>query len=143
MEQIGLQQVTVSIRGFGSREPTGVAFFAALGLTAADGVPLRPSRSAWQAARAELLSLDMADFADQAEPTEAFAAALRLEFERAAEVLTRCRPDGVQAWRADGKDADVFVGGWLANEQVDLTLPAGFLVECGRLGLDVALCTND
>jgi hypothetical protein len=35
-----------------------------------------------------------------------------------------------------GKEADVFIGGWLANEQLDLKLPATFLAQCAPRAID-------
>jgi hypothetical protein len=46
-------------------------------------------------------------------------------------------------WRQSGRKADVFIGGWLLNEQIDIVLPAPFLMACGRSGLPIHIFTND
>jgi hypothetical protein len=54
------------------------------------------------------------------------------------------RPPGAfDRWRGQGRKADIFIGGWLANEQFDLGLPAAFLLARGRADLPIRICTND
>ncbi len=45
--------------------------------------------------------------------------------------------------RASGSVTDVFVGGWVTQDQFDLELPPEFLRACGKLVLTVSVCTND
>lgn len=140
---IGLQEIQVSIRGGGGPEPTGDAFFRLLGLSADSSFSFSPSDLAWKWARAELFSISMSDVKDAEEPAEAFAERLQQSFKQAASVLSKIRPEGLAQWRASGHEADVFIGGWLANEQFDLELPAVFVAECARLDLSISICTND
>ena len=140
---IGLQAIHVTLRGGGGPEPTGDAFFRLLGLTNATGLRLHASDSTWRWATAQLFAVNMDDVKDAEEPTEAFAERVQEGFDSAALLLVRCKIQGLAEWRARGKEADVFVGGWLANEQFDLKIPAPFLVQCARLGLSISICTND
>lgn len=96
-----------------------------------------------------LLSLSMADFVnvdsseDAGAKSEAFAAALHVGLVSAAEWLIRQRPTVIEELRANGRVTDVFVGGWITQDQFDLDLPSEFLRACGALGLTLSICTND
>ena len=99
--------------------------------------------------RVRLLSVSMEDFAqvdtsaDAGAQSEAFAAAVHVGLLRAARWLDR-QPAGVfEELRAAGRVTDVFVGGWITQDQFDLDLPPEFLRACGALGLTVSMCTND
>ena len=140
---IGLQQIRAALRGGGGPDPTGDAFFRLLVLSSDSSLRLSPSTSAWQWALVELFSVAMSDVKDAAEPCEAFAKRVQQGFNHAAFALSHCRRDGLDEWRQSGKEADVFIGGWLANEQLDLKLPSDFLAQCARLGLSISMCTND
>lgn len=140
---MGFQWVCVSLRGYGGEAPSGDAFFASLGVPLLPHFSLHPSTSAWQAARLILFTVDMRDLQGVTEPSEEFAARVEQGFRRATGWLRQCHADRLGDWRARGKEADIFIGGWLANEQMDLQLPAEFLLECGRLGLPISICTND
>jgi hypothetical protein len=141
--KIGLQEIHASLRGGGDAEPSGDAFFRMLGLADLDPLRLSPSDSAWRAALVELFAVAMSDVTDAPEPSEAFAERVQQGFDQAAAVLAECKREGLDEWRGSGKEADVFIGGWLANEQLDLKLPAAFLAQCTRLGLSISICTND
>ena len=125
--RMGLQWVQISLRGYGGEEPTGTAFFELLGLQPADGFPASPSDSPWKSANIVLAEVDMADCRDAEEPFGEFAARLDRGLQRAAVWLLARPPEAFQRWRAAGYKADVFVGGWLNNEQMDLEFPADFL----------------
>jgi hypothetical protein len=140
---IGLKEIHASLRGGGDAEPTGDAFFRMLGLSDIDPVRLSPSDSAFQAALVELFAVAMRDVKDAPELSEAFEERVQQGFDQAAAVLAQCSREGLEEWRSSGKEADIFIGGWLANEQFDLKLPAAFLAECSRLGLSISICTND
>jgi hypothetical protein len=141
--EIGLQQVFVSLRGYGGEAPSGDTFFSLLGVQPHPDATFYPSESAWQAARILLFSVDMRELGDFQEPTEEFAARVAAGFAQAATWLRECQTNSLDHWKRLGKKADVFVGGWLVNEQFDLELPPEFLKECGRLGLPISICTND
>lgn len=140
---IGLQEIQVSLRGGGGFEPTGDAFFRMLRLSGKASLRLSPSDSAWRWAIVELFSLAMSDVKDAEEPAKAFSERVQQGFDHAAAVLAACSREGLDEWRSHGREADVFIGGWLANEQLDLKLPAPFLAQCTRLGLSITICTND
>jgi hypothetical protein len=99
--------------------------------------------------RVRLLAIAVEDFAhidtseDAGARSEAFAAAVRDGLIRAAGWLTRQSADVFAELRASGRVTDVFVGGWVTDDQFDLDLPPEFLAACGALGLSVSICTND
>jgi hypothetical protein len=99
--------------------------------------------------RVRLLAVAVEDFApvdttDEAgAQSEALAAAVREGLVRAAEWLARQPPGAFEELRAAGRVTDVFVGGWVTQDQFDLELPPEFLRACGALGLTVSVCTND
>jgi hypothetical protein len=133
----------VSLRGYGGPEPTGTRFFESIGASAAGEVVLDPSDSPWKAALVGLLLVDMEDCRGAAEPSEEFAARTDAGLRRVAGWLASLPVTGFAEWRASGRTADVFVGGWMDSDQFDLTFPPEFLYECGRLGLPIQICTND
>ncbi len=45
--------------------------------------------------------------------------------------------------RTAGRVTEIFVGGWIDQDQFDLDLPTEFLQACGMLGLSISICTND
>jgi hypothetical protein len=141
--KMGLQHVRVSLRGFGGESPTDKRFFTLLGSNVLHTVMLSPSKSAWQAALVNLFEVRLSDFDSHDEPREEFANKAREGFEAAAAFLATCHRNGIDQWRSLGYRSDIFIGGWLANEQFDLDIPAAFLAECGRLGLPLSICTND
>jgi hypothetical protein len=79
------------------------------------------------------LSVSMADFAevdtteDAGAQSEAFAAAIREGLIRAGEWLSRQPVQLFEELRAAGCVTDVFVGGWMTDDQFDLDLPPQFL----------------
>jgi hypothetical protein len=90
-----------------------------------------------------LFSVSMKEVSDAEEPREAFVEEDKVGFARASSILSSCDKAGLDRWRASGKEADVFIGGWLANQQFDLAIAAEFLSQCARLGLSIDICTND
>jgi hypothetical protein len=140
---MGLGWVRVSLRGYGSREPTGTAFFDLIGIRPGDGFPISASDSAWKAARVEFVTVTMDECRDTSEPREEFVARLDAGLCRAAEWLLARPPEVFERWRSSGRKADVFVGGWLEGEQLDLAFPAVFLLACGQAGLPIEICIND
>jgi len=99
--------------------------------------------------RVRLLSVSQKDFDhiditdDAGAQSVAFEAAVRQGLIRAAEWLARQPPALFEELRAAGRVTDVFVGGWIDQDQFDLDLPAEFLRACGVLGLTISICTND
>jgi hypothetical protein len=99
--------------------------------------------------RIRLFSVSIQDFAhvdttqDAGAQSEAYAAAIREGLIRAAEWLARQPLEVFEDLRAAGRVTDVFVGGWMTDDQFDLDLPPEFLQACGARGLTVSVCTND
>ena len=142
--QTGLDWLEVSLRGYGGEAPSGSSFFDAVQLSPDAGFQAFPSASAWQGARIQFFVVAMGeDSKGSNEPTEDFAIRVREGFDRAAAWLATRALEMFDGWRAMGKEVDVFVAGWLVNEQLDLELPSPFLLQCGRLGLPIRICTND
>ena len=141
--EIGLRWMRASLRGYGGETPTGGAFLDSLNLEPAVASLATPSAAAWHSASVELFAVDMADLQGYAEPYEEFASRVESGFLRAAEWLDARPPGAFDRWRAAGRTADVFIGGWLSNEQFDIVLPPPFLAACGRSGLPIHICTND
>jgi hypothetical protein len=141
--EIGLRWVRASLCGYGGEAPSGAAFFDVLALEPEWATRARPSESAWQSANIELFAVAMADLQAYREPFEEFAARVERGFLHAAAWLDARPPGAFDRWRSQGRKADIFIGGWLANEQFDLVLPAPFLLACGRADLPIRICTND
>jgi hypothetical protein len=141
--EIGLQWVRISLRGYGGEAPSGVAFLDIVGLEPERVALATQSDSAWRSANVELFSVNMAELGTFDEPSEEFAARVDRGFLDAAEWLGSRPPGAFDRWRDQGRMADIFIGGWLLNEQFDIVLPTLFLTACGRAGLPIHICTND
>lgn len=140
---IGLRWIRTTLRGYGGEAPTGGEFFDLLALEPEAASRSSPSGSSWQSACVELFAVDVTELQACDEPSEEFAVRVEQGFLRAAEWL-EARPAGAfDRWRGQGRKADVFIGGWLLNEQFEIVLPAPFLMACGRADLPVQICTND
>jgi hypothetical protein len=141
--ETGLRWVRVSLRGYGGEAQSGTAFFDVVGLEPERAALATQSDSAWRSANVELFAVDMAEVGTFDEPSEEFAARVDRGFLSAAEWLGSRPPGAFDRWRGQGRKADIFIGGWLLNEQIDIVLPALFLTACGRAGLPIHICTND
>lgn len=140
---MGLEWVQVSLRGHGGSEPVGTSFFETLGLADDDGFARTPGDSPWKVAIVSLLDVEMKHCLEAEEPSEEFAVRVARGLHRAAQWLSTLSPEKMNRWRESHHQADIFVGGWLDNDQFDLVLPPEFLLACGRLGLTLTICTND
>jgi hypothetical protein len=141
--EIGLRWVRTSLRGYGGETPSGAAFFDLIALEPEWMTRATRSDSAWQSANVEMFAVAMADLLASEEPSEEFAARVERGFLDAAEWLDSRPPGAFDRWRGQGRVADIFISGWLSNEQFDLMIPAPFLMACGRAGLPLHICTND
>lgn len=143
IDDIGLSNIQVLLRGYAGELATGREFFETMGLDETCTYLLSSSDSPWKSAWVELFSVHMSEFECADEPTEAFADSVAQGFGKAAEWLN-ARPAGAfEVWRRLGRKSDVFIRGWLLNEQFDLAIPPSFLLACGRLDLPIKICTND
>jgi hypothetical protein len=90
--------------------------------------------------RIRLLAVAIEDFAqvdtsaDAGARSEAFAAAVHDGLVRAAGWLARQPASVFEELRAAGRVTDVFVGGWVTQDQFDLDLPPEFLRAWGHWG---------
>ena len=140
---MALDWIQVSLRGCGGETPTGSLLFEHLGVEPDLGFSTHPSESAWQAARIVLFEVTFEEVQEPGEPHELFAERIGQGFRRAAEWLSSRPVEIFDRWRSLGQKMDVFIGGWLNDQQFDLDLPAEFLLACGRAGLPIQICTND
>jgi hypothetical protein len=140
---MALLSTQVFLRGYGGEPPTGIEFFELLKVKADDGFKTLPSVRPWQAALLTLVEVAVDDCLGAPEPSEEFAARIDAQLKCAAKWLMSEREQGIRAWRNTGRKADIFVGGWLEEDQFDFIFPPEFLLACGQLGLPITICTND
>ena len=140
---MAVEWIRFTLRGYGGPEPTGTQFFEQVGWTPHTGFESHPSNSAWRAAVVDLFAIAVEECQPGTERYEEFAVRIAAGLTRAAEWLNSLSKTAFDEWRSMGKKADIFVGGWMNSDQFDLTLPPEFLLECGRLGLPINICTND
>jgi hypothetical protein len=124
----------------GSEKPTAADLLSRVFISPSDPVHVEEGPGS---PRIRLLLIDAREFASTPEPSEAFASALRERLLAAAQWLMKQDPAGFQQLRDRGLNTDLFIGGWITDDQFDLDLPPEFLTACGRLGLTVSVCTND
>lgn len=115
-------------------------FFKQLSFQAGDAASMMDGPGA---PSVQLLFASIEDFPDGPERYEAFEAVLQQGLVRAAEWLGRQAASVFEEFRATGRVTDVFIGGWMTDDQFDLHLPPEFLQACGALGLTLSICTND
>ncbi len=96
----------------------------------------------WANARLDVCLLHLEDFADQEEPTEAFAAATRNALIEFALWLTRLSVSAFDELRGDSFKTEVWVYCWIEQDQFELILPPELLVELGRLRLPIQMMTE-
>jgi hypothetical protein len=101
------------------------------------------SDSPWKTARVILASVEMKDLQDAEEPTEAFSQMLNEKLIRSATWLQQQDPVVLQSLRESGHKTDIYIGGWLDDDQLDLNLPAEFIAACARHQLPITLINND
>src|SRR5215472_10031473 len=95
--------------------------------------------------RVRLLSVAQNDFEDidisddAGARSEAFATAVREGLLRSVDWLSRQPPAVFEQLRAAGRIMDVFVGGWIDQDQFDLELPPELLRSCAALGLSISI----
>jgi hypothetical protein len=140
---MAVEWIRFSLRGYGGPEPTGSRFLELVAWTPATGFEAEASDSAWRSALIHLFALSIEDCQPGTESYEEFGARMAVGLKRAAEWLNSLSPEALDQWRALDKRADIFIGGWMNDDQFDLTLPPEFLLACGRLELPIEICTND
>ncbi len=93
-------------------------------------------------AHLDICLLRLEDFADQEEPTEAFAVATRNALIEFAHWMTRLSVSTFDELRGDGFKTAVLVYSWIEQDQFELILPPELLLELGRLKLPVQIMTE-
>jgi hypothetical protein len=140
---MALISTRVFLRGHGGEPPSENAFFEQIDVQPRDGFKTLPSDSPWKAALITLVEVAIDDCLNAQEPHDEFAARIDAGLKRAAQWLMDGREQLLERWRAGGQKADIFVSGWLEEDQFDLVFRPEFLLACGRLGLQITICTND
>ncbi len=93
--------------------------------------------------RVGVTSIEIGDFVEADEPTEAFAAELESRLTAAAHWIEK-QPDGLfQSLREMGFFTRLLFTGWIDCDQLDLDLPPVLLSACGKHGLTISVITND
>ena len=140
---MALETLQICLRAWAYGKITGANFFTMLGHTSDDE---------WQAVAGEIPSQtaliyfvddQIFTYRDSPEPWELFNAEIEQRLLRAAAWLDSRGADVFERCRAAGLTTDVFIGGWIDQDQLDLHLPAPFLLACGRAGLSIDITTND
>ncbi len=72
-----------------------------------------------------------------------FAANIERAFEQIAAWLNDRPSKGVRSLQQSGLKVNLFIGLWIDNDQLDLSLPPSFLQACGRQNLRIEIITND
>ena len=140
---MAVETIQICLRAWAEGEITGVNFFNLLGLTPDDGWEGVAGTHISQAALIYFVDEGIASHQGSPEPSESLSSKIERQLLEAAEwllsrgagVFDRCRESGLRT--------DVFVGGWIDQDQFDLRLPAPFLLACGRAGLSIEVITND
>ena len=101
------------------------------------------SKSQWMAALVVMVAIEIGEFVDAEEPSEAFVTALRERLIAAGDWLSRQPISVFDTIRNGGFRCDVFISGWIDCDQFDLDLPPNLLLACGERGLEITICTND
>ena len=140
---MGFDWIRVSLRSWKPGMTVGAEPFQLLNLQPGDGLQSSEGSSEGQAALIYFVDEELASHTAADEPSAAFAQAVRAGLIRGAAWI-ESRPAGAfDRCRAAGLELDVFVGGWIDQDQMDLDLPAQFLRACGNAGLAISIVTND
>ena len=140
---MAVETIHICLRAWAEGEITGMNFFHLLGLTPDDGWQGVAGTHISQAALIYFVDEEIVAHADAPEPSESLSLKIEQQLLKAAEwllsrgagVFDRCRELGLRT--------DVFIGGWIDQDQFDLRLPAPFLLACGQAGLSIEVVTND
>jgi hypothetical protein len=97
----------------------------------------------WESARISAFTLLHEAFKDAAEPSEAYANALRAGFIDFSNWLATLSSDSCDALRDDGMKLVVLIDIWMDQDQMELEFPPGLLIQLARLRLPLELVSND
>jgi hypothetical protein len=140
---MALETIRICLRAWAEGEITGTNFFKMLGLTTDDGWQSVAGTEISQAALIYFVEEEIASYQDLPEPSESLSSNIEQQLLKAAEWLLSREPDVFECCRESGLRTDIFIGGWIDQNQIDLSLPATFLLACGRAGLSIEVVTND
>jgi hypothetical protein len=140
---VAAEWIRVSLRAWAAERQVGQQFFETLGIGAGDPLKRHSGSGLGQAALVYLVDEVATSHSSAQEPSEAFAKAVTDGLLKGAAWLDARPPGAFAACRTSGMSVDVFVGAWINQDQLDVDLPAEFLLACGRAGLSVSIVTND
>jgi hypothetical protein len=140
---VAAEWIQVSLRAWAPGVTVGGDFATLMSLTAEDGFRTEPGLEPGQASLIYFVDEERATYAAMAEPSGSFAAAIEQRLLSAAAWLQSRSPDAWTSCRTRGLKLDVFVGSWIDQDQLDLDLPAPFLLACGQANLGITIVTND
>ncbi|MEP7220631.1 MAG: hypothetical protein ABI876_17020 [Bacteroidota bacterium] len=143
---MSVESVSIALRGWASdgRIVAGDDFLLPLNARL-DPPVVRIDESAgvWRSVVVSFLDNELAQFGHYEEPTEAFAEAVSEAFGRFAVWLSDRDPAVFDELRSQGITIDVSVSCWIEESQFSILIPPLFLLECGKRGLAIDICTND
>ena len=140
---MALETIRICLRLWADGKITGANLLDNLGLAPDDEWQTVAGTVESQAALIYFVDEDITPYRNLPEPYEALSSTIERQLLRAAEWLLSREPDVFERSRKTGLRMDVFVGGWIDQDQFDLSLPASFLFACGRAGLPIEIVTND
>lgn len=88
------------------------------------------------------MSIEISEFAETVEPTEAFVTELESRLIKTANWLEKQPVALFQLLREKGFFTNLLFTGWIDCDQLDLDLPPPLLFACGKLGLKICIITN-
>jgi len=141
---MSLEWIRISLRGWKPDAIVGRELFDLLNITPQEHLEIREGTDVGEASAITLVDAQIAPPTSPTdEPSEIFAETVRQGLERAARWIAT-RPEGAfDRCRNSGMNLDIFIGGWIDQDQMDLSLPPAFLHACGTAGLEISIITND
>ena len=140
---MSLETIQISLRAWAAGEITGTNFFNLVGLNPDDEWQGVAGTHISQAALIYFVDEEIAFHQDSSEPSESLCSKIEQQLLKAAEWLSSLGTGVFDRCRESGLKVDIFIGGWIDQDQFDLSLPARFLLACGQAGLSIEVVTND
>ena len=142
---MSVQSVHVSFRAW-YRNGTNVSqeeFLDALKVETSEGIiEALADRGKWKTALIIFGDRQVSDFRGDPEPDESFMSAAKSDLETLGRWVGK-RRNQLSAMKAKGLTLDVYVGLTIDQDQMEFVFPPTFLLECGQLGLEIQIITNE